>query len=74
MRRTNAKRTLLLLALALSLAGCATSSPPLVVKPPQIPPPPPELMQPPLPSGQSSASVQELLSRWRQMLTDSAQP
>lgn len=58
----------LLLVLALSLAGCATSSPP-VVPPPKLPPPPSELMvDPPRPN--YSERVHQLLLEWQRMLTD----
>ena len=57
---------LLLLALVMSLAGCATQSPP-VVSPPSLPPPPAELMEPPKP-GLWSENVQALFKQWQQRL------
>ena len=68
MSKKNARRLLLPLVLALSLAGCATSSPP-VVQPPQIPPPPPGLMQEPSKVNYSER-VRALLLQWQKMLTD----
>ncbi len=68
MCKTNARQTLPLLVLVLSLAGCATSSPP-VVPPPKLPPPPSELMvDPPRPN--YSERVHQLLLEWQKMLTD----
>lgn len=68
MCKTNARLRLPLLVLALSLAGCATSSPP-VVPPPKLPPPPSELMLEPL-KGSYSERVHQLLLEWQKMLTD----
>lgn len=68
MCRVNARQIFLPLLLALSLSGCATSSPP-VVQPPQIPPPPSELMQEPSKDSYSER-VRQLLLQWQKMLTD----
>lgn len=62
--------TALLLALSLSLTGCAAHLPPVVVQPPKIPPPAPELMVAPS-SDSYSEKVQQLLSIWQQKLTGS---
>ena len=62
-----------LLALALSLTGCATSLPPpplVTVQPVQIPPPSPELMEEPDLSVSYSELVQRLFLEWRARLTD----
>lgn len=63
---TYARRTLLPLVLATSLAGCATPSPPLV-RPPAIPQPPAELMLPD-DSQRWLPSVEQLFRRWLLML------
>lgn len=70
MNRTNARRLLPLLLLAVSLTGCASRSP-VVVKPAQIPPPSPELMTPEPSSGSYSARAQESFRQWQQRLTGS---
>ncbi len=61
---------LLLLALVLSLTGCAATlpPPPNQVQPPLVQPPPAELMEPPVPGSWSEAVRQRLL-RWRKLLT-----
>lgn len=71
MNKTNARRRLPLLLLALSLTGCASRLP-VVVSPPQVPPPAPELMTPERPSGDYSARVQQTFKAWQQKLTDSS--
>lgn len=71
MRNTRNVRRSLLLALSLSLSGCATNSPPPPpVHPVVIPAPPSELMVPPDLSGNYSDSVRQLLLQWRQKLID----
>lgn len=59
---------LLLMVLALSLMGCATSSPPPQVQPPAIPQPPAELMISPEP-GLWLDSARQLFLNWRKLLT-----
>lgn len=59
-----------LLALVLSLSGCATQSQFVSVPPPKIPPPPPELMVEPDLSQTYSDIVQKLLLDWHRRLTD----
>lgn len=67
--RTSPQRAALLLALALSLTGCATQwVQPKPVQPARLPPPPAELMEPPS-SGSWSESVQQLYRRWQKLLT-----
>ena len=62
---------LMLIALALSLIGCATSSPPPVAVCPANPPPP--ALSEPMPQETYSASAQRLISIWRQSLTGTPQ-
>jgi len=69
MQPRNAPRLpgLMLIALALSLTACATSShPPVAVCP--VNPPPPALSEP-MPAQTYSLSAQQLISAWRASLT-----
>ena len=69
MPQRNAPRLpgLMLIALALSLIGCATSSPPPAAVCPANPPPP--ALSEPMPAQTYSASAQQRISTWRQSLT-----
>lgn len=58
---------LLLMALATSLAACATTSQPMAVDCPLVAAPP--KLTEPIPSRSYSVSVQELLQIWREKLT-----
>ena len=60
---------LTLMALALSLTGCATPLPPAPLTPVQIPAPPP--LTEPTPPVSYSLSVRALLQTWQQRLTAS---
>jgi hypothetical protein len=58
---------LMLIALALSLTACATSSPPPVAVCPANPQPP--ALSEPMPAQTYSLSAQQLISAWRASLT-----
>jgi len=65
--RSPAPRALMLLALVMSLSGCAAPSR-TVIEPPRLPEPSAESMQAPS-SDSYSGRVQQLLRAWREKLT-----
>lgn len=61
-------RSVMLLALALSLTACATKPPTQPAESPRLPPPP--SLSTPIPSLSYSESAAAVIKSWRQRLTD----
>lgn len=64
-------RMMSVIALALTLVACSTTSPSSVPEPPKLPPAPASLSKPLPEPGIFLKRARENISRWRQMLTGS---